>query len=87
MAVMAGSYLLLKAPRDVGLPPPQHRRSEAPTEEQHPWEETLAKTLLFFLKSRQVWLICIAVAAMTMQSGVARVIKEQVPEVKEVIAL
>jgi len=67
LAVMAGSYLLLKTPRDVGLPPPQHRRSEAPTEEQHPWEETLAKTLLFFLKSRQVWLICIAVAAMTIQ--------------------
>jgi len=67
VAVMACSYLLLKTPREVGLPPPQQGKSEATIEKQHPWEKTLTKTLLFFLKSGQVWLICLAIVAMTIQ--------------------
>jgi sugar phosphate permease len=67
LTVMLCSYLSLRTPREVGLPPPQKGKSTTPIKKQHAWEKTLAKTLLFFLKSRQVWLICLAMVAMTIQ--------------------
>lgn len=67
LTVMLCSYLSLRTPREVGLPPPQKGKSATPIKKQHAWEKTLAKTLLFFLKSRQVWLICLAMVAMTIQ--------------------
>jgi sugar phosphate permease len=67
LTVMLCSYLSLRTPREVGLPPPQKEKSATPIKKQHAWEKTLAKTLLFFLKSRQVWLICLAMVAMTIQ--------------------
>jgi len=67
VAIMACSYLSLKTPRQTGLPPAQKGKSEGPIEKQQPWEKTLATTLLFFLKSRRVWLICLAMVALTIQ--------------------
>lgn len=61
------SYRLLRTPADVGLAPPEAAEGDAPIGLRQPWEETLGGTLGFFIRSHQVWLICLAIVMMTIQ--------------------
>jgi OPA family sugar phosphate sensor protein UhpC-like MFS transporter len=68
VALLGGLYFSLKeGPAQVGLAPTKRQAQTALDLPTQRWEATLPRTALFFAKSPQVWLICGAMMALTVQ--------------------